>query len=95
MTKQHKIYSNAIDGKALAQFFSALGQSWAVKGALMPDAHAGYSLPLGAVVATDGVESSTLDESASAYKDIFEVMAMQSELVDVLHHIKPLINIKG
>jgi tRNA-splicing ligase RtcB len=55
MTKQHKIYSDAIDGKALAQFFSALGQPWAVKGALMPDAHAGYSLPIGAVVATEGV----------------------------------------
>jgi len=55
MTKQHKIYSDFIDGKALAQFFSALSQPWAVKGALMPDAHAGYSLPIGAVVATENV----------------------------------------
>lgn len=37
----------------------------------------------------------TLDEAPMAYKDIFEVMALQSKLVDVVHHIKPLINIKG
>lgn len=53
--KPHTIYSDAIEGKALAQFFDALKQDWAVKGALMPDAHAGYSLPIGAVVATEGV----------------------------------------
>lgn len=41
------------------------------------------------------VEDATLDESASAYKNIFEVMAMQQSLVEVLHHIRPLINIKG
>jgi tRNA-splicing ligase RtcB len=41
------------------------------------------------------VNSSTLDESALAYKDIFEVMAMQRDLLEVLHHIKPIINIKG
>lgn len=53
--KPHTIYSDAIDGKALSQFHDALKQPWAVKGALMPDAHAGYSLPIGAVVATEGV----------------------------------------
>ncbi|MEW5891242.1 MAG: RtcB family protein [Pseudomonadota bacterium] len=41
------------------------------------------------------VEAATIDESASAYKDIFEVMAMQRDLVEVIHHIKPIINIKG
>jgi tRNA-splicing ligase RtcB len=53
--KPHTIYSDAIEGKALAQFHDALKQPWAVKGALMPDAHVGYSLPIGAVVATEGV----------------------------------------
>ena len=53
--KPHKIYSNSIDGKALSQFYSALEQPWAVKGALMPDAHTGYALPIGAVVASVGV----------------------------------------
>ncbi len=41
------------------------------------------------------IEDATLDESASAYKSIFEVMALQKDLVDVEHHIRPIINIKG
>jgi tRNA-splicing ligase RtcB len=53
--KQIKIYSDFIDGKALDQFYSAMKIESSVKGALMPDAHAGYSLPIGAVVATDGI----------------------------------------
>ncbi|NCB82406.1 MAG: RtcB family protein [Bacilli bacterium] len=36
-----------------------------------------------------------LDESPRAYKDIFEVMALQEELVDVIDHVKPFLNIKG
>lgn len=53
--KPHKIYSDDIDEKALEQFRSALDQPYAVKGALMPDAHLGYGLPIGGVVATEGV----------------------------------------
>ena len=41
------------------------------------------------------VGNSTLDESPFAYKNIFRVMEDQHDLVEVLHHIKPLINIKG
>jgi len=41
------------------------------------------------------VSDKTLDESPDAYKNIFDVMAAQSELVDIVAHIKPLINIKG
>jgi len=41
------------------------------------------------------IDEDTLDESPSAYKDIFEVMRLQSDLVEVVSHIKPLINIKG
>lgn len=37
----------------------------------------------------------TLDESPFAYKDIFEVMDLQSTLVEVIAHVKPIINIKG
>jgi len=37
----------------------------------------------------------TLDESPKAYKDIFEVMELQKDLVEVIDHIKPLFNIKG
>lgn len=41
------------------------------------------------------VVNGTLDESPFAYKSIFEVMAQQTDLVDVLYHVKPIINIKG
>lgn len=53
--KPHKIYGNITDGKTLSQFYDAMKQDFVVKGALMPDAHAGYALPIGAVVATEGV----------------------------------------
>lgn len=43
---------------------------------------------------TGTVDENTLDESPFAYKDIFEVMALQDELVDVVEHIKVLINVK-
>jgi len=38
---------------------------------------------------------STLDESPSAYKDIFEVMELQKGSVEVIKHLKPIINWKG
>jgi len=44
---------------------------------------------------TARVDKNTLDEAPEAYKNIFEVMAEQSDLVEVVHHIRPLINIKG
>jgi tRNA-splicing ligase RtcB len=37
----------------------------------------------------------TLDEAPQAYKNIFEVMELQKDLVEVVDRIKPLINIKG
>lgn len=43
---------------------------------------------------TGTVDENTLDESPFAYKDIFEVMHLQNELVDVVEHIKVLINVK-
>lgn len=55
MAKPTKIYAELLEPIALEQFNSAMAQDFAVKGALMPDAHAGYSLPIGAVVATEGV----------------------------------------
>jgi tRNA-splicing ligase RtcB len=36
-----------------------------------------------------------LDESPRAYKDIFEVMDLQSSLVDVVEYVKPIIVVKG
>jgi len=55
MDKPIKIYAEAVDGKALDQFYTAMKLDTIVQGALMPDTHAGYSLPIGAVVAADGV----------------------------------------
>jgi tRNA-splicing ligase RtcB len=54
-TKPHRIFAEFIEEAALAQFYNALSQDFAVKGALLPDVHTGYSLPIGAVVATRGV----------------------------------------
>lgn len=44
---------------------------------------------------TAKVDNSTLDEAPMAYKNIFDVMLYQADLIEVCHHIKPLINIKG
>lgn len=44
---------NEIDAEAKNQLYSALKLPVAVKGALMPDAHSGYGLPIGGVLATD------------------------------------------
>lgn len=53
--KNVKIYAEVLEQEALNQFNSAMEQEFVVSGALMPDAHAGYSLPIGAVVATKDV----------------------------------------
>lgn len=53
--KPYTIFAEALEQTALNQFESAMQQPFAVRGALMPDAHTGYSLPIGAVIATDGV----------------------------------------
>lgn len=37
----------------------------------------------------------TVDESPEAYKNIFEVMELQKDLVEVITHVKPILNIKG
>lgn len=50
-----KIYGYDIDAKAVHQFHEAMKNDFAIKGALMPDAHLGYSLPIGGVVGTEGV----------------------------------------
>jgi tRNA-splicing ligase RtcB len=53
--KPHKIYAESLDPKTLSQFYDAMKCDFVVKGALMPDAHLGYSIPIGAVVATKGM----------------------------------------
>ena len=51
MKKEVHIFSNNIDGKTLNQFYEAMKYDWAIKGALMPDAHLGYDMPIGGVIA--------------------------------------------
>lgn len=41
------------------------------------------------------VDESVLDESSGAYKNIFDVMDLQKDLVAVLHWLRPIINIKA
>ncbi|MFM1815209.1 MAG: hypothetical protein RLZ98_1904 [Pseudomonadota bacterium] len=49
--------------------------------------------------ATEGIEcrkdSGVLDESPAAYKDISAVIAAQSDLVDVVHRLRQVVNVKG
>ncbi|SDE66453.1 RtcB family protein [Desulfuromonas thiophila] len=51
----YHIFASNVEEAALRQFESALQQPFTLRGALMPDAHSGYALPIGAVVATAGV----------------------------------------
>lgn len=57
LNKPFNIYAdtNLVEHGALQQFADAMEQPFATRGALMPDVHQGYSLPIGGVVETDGV----------------------------------------
>ncbi|MGF1603325.1 MAG: RtcB family protein [Thermosynechococcaceae cyanobacterium] len=41
------------------------------------------------------LDSEVLDESPAAYKDIDQVMAAQTDLVDVVHSLRQVVNVKG
>jgi len=41
------------------------------------------------------VDINTLDESPDVYKNIFDVIDAQKDLIEVIDHIRPLVNIKG
>ena len=49
--------------------------------------------------ATEGIEcrkdKGVIDESPAAYKDISSVIAAQSDLIEVVHHLRQVINVKG
>lgn len=49
----YKTWGSDIDTEAVAQMDAAINLPIAVAGALMPDAHVGYGLPIGGVLATD------------------------------------------
>lgn len=54
LNKPYKIYTDFVESSAIEQFVNVMKQPDVVKGALMPDVHAGYVLPIGGVVATKG-----------------------------------------
>jgi len=41
------------------------------------------------------LDAGVLDESPAAYKDIGAVMAAQSDLVDIVHRLRQIVNVKG
>ena len=51
------------------------------------------------VRATEGVEcrkdAGVIDETPMAYKDIDDIMAAQSDLLDVVHRLKQVLCVKG
>ncbi len=51
----YKIYAELLDEISQKQFFDVLSEPYVTYGALMPDAHAGYSMPIGAVCSTKDV----------------------------------------
>ena len=53
--KSVKIYAEVLEKEALTQFEKAMSLPCNVQGALMPDAHTGYTLPIGAVIKSKGV----------------------------------------
>jgi tRNA-splicing ligase RtcB len=55
MSTELNIFSHTIDPKAIHQMYEAMKHPSVVRGALMPDAHLGYSLPIGGVALTDGM----------------------------------------
>lgn len=49
-----KIYAEVLEEGVLEQFNAAMALPYNVQGALMPDAHLGYTLPIGAVIKSKG-----------------------------------------
>jgi tRNA-splicing ligase RtcB len=49
-----KIYAEVLEDEALEQFNKAMNIPYNAQGALMPDAHTGYTLPIGSVIKSKG-----------------------------------------
>lgn len=53
--KPLKIYAENIEDGVMDQIGSAMELDCVTRGALLPDTHVGYSLPIGSVVETEGM----------------------------------------
>ena len=53
INKPYKTWLETLEEGALLQFTEAMSQPSVIQGALMPDAHSGYTLPIGAVIKTE------------------------------------------
>lgn len=54
LNKPYNIFTDVVEPGAIEQFVNVMKQPDVVQGALMPDVHSGYVLPIGGVVATKG-----------------------------------------
>lgn len=54
LNKPYHIFTDSVEPGAIEQFVNVMKQPDVVQGALMPDVHSGYVLPIGGVVATKG-----------------------------------------
>ena len=66
-----------------------MGRGQAKRELFLPD----FEKTMGDIKAN--ISANTIDESPMAYKSIYEVMKAQSELVDIVAHVKPILNVKG
>lgn len=90
--KPQKIYAEVLEQSALDQFNAAMANEHVVKGALLPDAHTGYTLPIGAVVAVkDHVFSSFVGFDIGcgmcAIKTSFNKQDIQKNSEDIMKQI--------
>ena len=75
--------------------------------AAMPDVHLGMGATIGSVIPAKGAiipaavgaerrkDHDVIDETPGAYKDIDDVMAAKSDLVEVVHTLKQIVCVKG
>lgn len=98
IAKPHKVYAEVIESGAIDQFKNCMAQDWVIRGALMPDAHHGYTLPIGGVVETLGIVSPSFvgvdigcgvcAQLTSFSKE--EVFALRHKILDSIRQTIPL-----
>lgn len=93
MNQKFKIWGpELVDGEAIKQMENACSLPVSVKGALMPDGHVGYGLPIGGVLATDNVVipyAVGVDISCSVKISIFDIPPIK--LIDNIKRFKKVI----